>query len=816
MFKKIIFLVLVFLSSILHVNAQKVPGYPASDMKPSFQRLLLDLSTTYFTVVKENQVDLDSSLIHVSHSLSLSRLPVVTDGIDNKEVLNNAQWVDQRKPLIGQQQLNKATGEEHAALLMLLGAYYAFEPLNNSKAISQSINFLNQGIKESDKLNNISLKLAGQRLLGKLYLKRYDFVNADKLFAAVKEGYMQSGNQLEAATTCSWWGLYAPVTPTSTPPRIKHMEMALAVYKAMDDKEGQVNVLINDSYVHVLLYDFADAEKLEKQALGLTGQTGFPYSHYITGALLAITNFAGKFGEPLNYGIETTKRAETLRDSIGLPYFYLTVAQLYNEEYGNQEISIIWATKSINCFLSQHEPCYAILNNVVSYFLGLGRKRDALQLINKVVSQAPPNTSIAKFQYDVTIANYYSFYKNWSTVLKYLNKADSIANDLKKHVGFFGESYLYEEYAELYYHMGNYKKAKVYYQQFLESPDVHGLDLHNAILAWHALIAIDSIEGNKDAELRDYAKYMNLVNQNYTISKTRQAEELQVKYATTARENQIKALNQKAKLEQETLKQANRVKNITIVGIILVIIIAFLLYRQGAIRKKNNAIITGKNETMQRLLEEKEWLVKEIHHRVKNNLHTIICLLESQAAYLDNDALKAIETSQHRIYAMSLIHQKLYQSDDIKVLDMNIYITEFVQYLEESFGPAENVKVTLNIDNIKLEAAQAIPIGLIINEAVTNSYKYAFPGHQQGTIKIALHQSGNLIDLLISDNGIGMTIIDHFDDAGSLGMELIKGLSRDLKGRLELEGTNGTSIRILFEVNLLDRASSEQLLPILT
>ena len=200
------------------------------------------------------------------------------------------------------------------------------------------------------------------------------------------------------------------------------------------------------------------------------------------------------------------------------------------------------------------------------------------------------------------------------------------------------------------------------------------------------------------------------------------------------------------------------------------------------------------------LLEEKEWLVKEIHHRVKNNLHTIICLLESQAAYLDNDALKAIETSQHRIYAMSLIHQKLYQSDDIKVLDMHAYLTEFVQYLEEGFGSPENIRITLDVERINFGAEQAIPIGLIINEAVNNSYKYAFPRSRKGKIEIGLKKIADDAHLSIVDDGVGFKY-DTEKELNSLGLELIKGLTLDLRGKLDFNSDNGTNISISFKID---------------
>jgi two-component sensor histidine kinase len=327
--------------------------------------------------------------------------------------------------------------------------------------------------------------------------------------------------------------------------------------------------------------------------------------------------------------------------------------------------------------------------------------------------------------------------------------------------------------------------------------------MSNKTVAYESLLKIDSITGDQKAQLSDYRDLMGITVQNYNVSKVRLAEELQVKYATAAKINQIKLLNQKAELEQENLTQANRTKNITIAGIVMVMIIAGLLYRQGANRKKNNEIIIRKNQAMQRLLDEKEWLVKEIHHRVKNNLHTVICLLESQAMYLKNDALQAVENSRHRIYAMSLIHQKLYQSEDIKVVDMKIYLTDFIIYLQESFGSPENISINLSADPIKLGAGQAIPVGLVVNEAVTNAFKYAFPNQSDGQINITLQRLNNKIHLLITDNGIGFVQSDQ--EASSLGLNLINGLTLDLRGDIVIESHHGTRIGITFDSDAISR-----------
>ncbi|MGN6395836.1 MAG: sensor histidine kinase [Mucilaginibacter sp.] len=273
----------------------------------------------------------------------------------------------------------------------------------------------------------------------------------------------------------------------------------------------------------------------------------------------------------------------------------------------------------------------------------------------------------------------------------------------------------------------------------------------------------------------------------------------QVKYETDKKDQQIKLLQQNDLLQQSKLNHAKLIQSITLGGIILMLIISALIYRIYKQKKSANSIITQKNELLQQLLNGKEWLLKEVHHRVKNNLHTVICLLESQAQYLENDALKAIESSQHRIYAMSLIHQKLYQSEDIKTIDMASYIPELVQSLQESFETDGKIQFIIQVDKIELGLSHAIPLGLILNEAVTNSIKYAFPVERKGNILILMSQDNGLIRLKIIDNGIGMPHDQCEKETESLGLKLIKGLSDDIQAEFSCETEHGTKIIISFE-----------------
>ena len=152
---------------------------------------------------------------------------------------------------------------------------------------------------------------------------------------------------------------------------------------------------------------------------------------------------------------------------------------------------------------------------------------------------------------------------------------------------------------------------------------------------------------------------------------------------------------------------------------------------------------------------------------------------------------------------MSLIHQKLYNTENVSSIDMSSYIRELASYLGDSFDTERRIRFELAIEPLEMDVSQAVPLGLILNEAITNSLKYAFPNDREGVIEITLsNTSSNQYLIEISDNGIGIPSHLKNKKAGSLGMSLMAGLSEDLDGSFSIENNNGTVIRVLFVHNI--------------
>lgn len=226
-----------------------------------------------------------------------------------------------------------------------------------------------------------------------------------------------------------------------------------------------------------------------------------------------------------------------------------------------------------------------------------------------------------------------------------------------------------------------------------------------------------------------------------------------------------------------------------------------LLELQKKIIDRQNLELQQFSNDNVKLSNEKEWLLKEIHHRVKNNLQIAISLLNTQTYYLDNaKAVEAIRQSRNRMYVLSLIHQRLYQADNLELIHMDRYVPELIGYIEESFVHDRNIHFHIDIDPVSLDVAQAIPIGLIINEAVTNSIKYAFPQRDGGSIHILLkHPEGNDILLEITDDGVGVKPGFDIKQTHSMGMQLIDTLNEQLEGKMTIENKGGLGISILFK-----------------
>jgi two-component sensor histidine kinase len=212
--------------------------------------------------------------------------------------------------------------------------------------------------------------------------------------------------------------------------------------------------------------------------------------------------------------------------------------------------------------------------------------------------------------------------------------------------------------------------------------------------------------------------------------------------------------------------------------------------------------ILESEKNLKHSLEEKDIMLKEIHHRVKNNMQLISSLLSLQATHIkDKAALNAFDISQSRIRSMMLIHENLYASKDFANIDFAKYISELAHHLSSSYGTgSKGTQLKINVHGILLNMNFGVPCGLIVNELVINAFKHAFPKEKKGKhiISISMHQAGRKIKLTVSDNGIGLSKSIDPKNARTLGFQLVDTLVKQLNGTLNVSRDHGTSFTIIF------------------
>jgi two-component sensor histidine kinase len=237
-------------------------------------------------------------------------------------------------------------------------------------------------------------------------------------------------------------------------------------------------------------------------------------------------------------------------------------------------------------------------------------------------------------------------------------------------------------------------------------------------------------------------------------------------------------------------------------------VICLLLIGNAVIRLQILNPIRDLNEDLQASLKEKEVLLKEIHHRVKNNFSIIASLLKLQAADIRSPqgGEKALNLCSDRIHSMAMVHEQLYQSDHFSEVDMKSYIENLVDHLLSIYTTTTAITTAIETENISVDITQAVPCGLILNELISNAFIHAFPDRGEGRINVSLNKNEeNRMALLVTDDGIGMP--ESFDHrlSHSLGFQLVNILTEQLNGTIAVSAGNGTEIKIEFPANFSPR-----------
>ncbi|MBR07153.1 MAG: hypothetical protein CMP48_05655 [Rickettsiales bacterium] len=359
---------------------------------------------------------------------------------------------------------------------------------------------------------------------------------------------------------------------------------------------------------------------------------------------------------------------------------------------------------------------------------------------------------------------------------------------------------LFKRALKTYERIGDRKEIARSYFNIAELHRMQGdynLALSNLKLSLQEAKEVRSKEQIRDALLglaRVYAKIENFESAyeyriEYEVYKdslmdernSRAVLEMTEKYESEKKDNQITQLELDQQLNQLLLAKSANQRNILLALCVIILIAAILLFLLFRNKRKS--------------LREREILLKEIHHRVKNNLQVISSLLKLQAGSLQNEAaVDAIKEGQHRVKSMALIHQKLYSAEDIRGVDIQDYFENLLVELKQVFG-AIDVSSNVNTSGLKMDIDTVIPLGLIMNELITNALKYAFVDIQEARLDLSVVEQSDRLIIVLRDNGVGMDEL-AMQQHNSFGWKMIRSLSRKVKAEIEVINNQGTTVTL--------------------
>lgn len=281
----------------------------------------------------------------------------------------------------------------------------------------------------------------------------------------------------------------------------------------------------------------------------------------------------------------------------------------------------------------------------------------------------------------------------------------------------------------------------------------------------------------------------------------RQMNEMNAVYEKDKREKQIGKLTDQVSVSKQTAAKNRLQRDLFILAsAFLLILAAVVMYGYQNNRKKNKLLSVQKRQ-IEESLKEKEMLMREIHHRVKNNLQVVTSLLNLQSHYIDDEkAFSAVQAGKNRVQSMALIHQFLYKDvGNLTTLKIKDYVEQLLDYIRDT-NEKDGTAVMLrhSIDDVELDIDTVVPIGLIINELVTNAYKYAFEGRAQGIVNLSFTKSAENYSLIVQDDGVGIKENPLLKRTHSFGYRMIKAFAEKLEGKLTIENRGGTLVSLIF------------------
>ncbi|MFD0963138.1 tetratricopeptide repeat protein [Pseudofulvibacter geojedonensis] len=571
---------------------------------------------------------------------------------------------------------------------------------------------------------------------------------------------------------------------------LEYYEISLNLDRDIGDEEGVATSFTNIGSVYLIKGNSPKALEYYKKGLAITEKIGDDKS--IAASLNNIGYIyktQGSVKEGLEYYHRSLRLHEKLNDKNGIAVLRTNIGSIYQEQ-GEAKKALEYYNESLKIHqeIGNKIGVAYSLNSLGQVCLDQGdleKSLDYYQKSLKLREEIGQKNEIA-----VSLGNIgfvYEGLNNFEKSLDYYQKSLEISKEVgdKKEI-----SRSLSNIARIYFEQGKLRTAKAMAQQSLELAQDLGFP-ESIMFPSNLLTKIYQKENNwRDAfKMKDL--YNSMRDSIYNKETEKEAIRQESKYEIEKKEQKILLLSTKNELQEVKLDR-NR-KTITFVSILsgILLILIILAYRNNQKKKIINALLTQQNK-------EKNAMLKEIHHRVKNNLQVVNTLLKLQSREIDDENIVSMFTeAQNRVVSMALLHEKMYRSDDLQYIDVQDHITLLVDDLLKTYVVKKDIQLDIKISDVVVGIRTLVPLGLIINEIITNSLKHAFNNRDQGKITVDLKKLENEnFEMIIGDDGEGTT--EKVKSEG-LGKRLIRTFTKQLKGTIEQLEQPGTVFKIVFE-----------------
>ncbi|AYL94344.1 tetratricopeptide repeat-containing sensor histidine kinase [Mucilaginibacter celer] len=678
-----------------------------------------------------------------------------------------------------------------------------------------SIAVLNQALALSRALHSVSLENETLLRIGNCHLHVDDVEQGSRFYLMVIGYYQDTHNPDLEARTWERLGDALNRGPKTIDKKIENYQHARMVYERAHERLKAILVFKKIADMHMVQGNYDLAESELKTVVRQLRSVGFKNLHFTYDLLASLSKLKGNFHKELFYKTEVISSMEATGDYSYASYFYFNIAMTYFD-LGLYAKSRVFFNKALAFSLKEknYNRYFEALASVVKTLLAEGENTDALTFLTDKTQFMPPANDTQRQWMDTAFGNCYEKMGDITKAEFYYRDLIRLSDVDLKNQDF--EDYLrnYNTVSNFYVGIGRYKDAGLYLDKLLGIPVT--LIRPSAMRQIQLLqFKVDSASGKWVAAIRHYQLHKKINDSLYNATNKKLLEEVAIRNESERKDRNlelqsknIQLLQKQSQLEQNQVDKAKAIKNVVLAGFVMVSVLLALVYNRYRLKQRSNLqmqekqrIISEKNTALEKLLRDNEWLTREAHHRVKNNMQMIVSLLSSQSLYLkDGAAYDAVADSRHRIQTMSLIHQKLYRADNMSTVPMRGYINELIDYLKEFYKAKHAVGFIVRVDPIELDVVQAIPVGLLLNEAVTNAFKHAFPHQGQDKLTVSLeHIQADELLLIINDNGKGLPVGFDSDQTNSFGIKLMKGLAEELNGKLSISEDHGTTIAVSFK-----------------